>query len=85
MSQAAHGATGDDDDQQGEDEVTWVGAQYLMDGFCGRACDAPAARQQQPVLQVRPIAVVRTRPRQAKVVRIGPPRMAAPVDVARAG
>jgi hypothetical protein len=75
MSQASQGATGDE--QAGNrDDITWVGAQHLMHGYCGRASDAPGASEQPatPVLEMRPIAVVRTRPRQARVVRIGPPR-----------
>jgi hypothetical protein len=65
-------------------EIIWVGQQHLMSGFCGRVSHAPApgeqrqpAQQEPPTLEMRPIAVVRTRPRQARVVRIGPPRMAA--------
>ena len=87
MSQASQGESGDEqaDDR---DEITWVGAQHLMNGYCGRWSEEPTAQPagSPPVLEVRPIAVVRTRPRQARVVRIGPPRSAppatSPVDAA---
>ena len=69
-----------------KEEIAWVGQQHPMQGFCGRASDAVAPAAEQPnalVLELRrPIAVVRTRPRQAKVVRIGPPKMATPADMA---
>lgn len=80
MSQASLGESGNDERADGRDEITWVGAQHLMHGYCGRASELPAAAQpaSPPVLEVRPIAVVRTRPRQARVVRIGPPRSATP-------
>ena len=75
------------DGADGRSEITWVGQQHLMPGFCGRACDAPVPQreQEQPVIEMRPIALVRTRPRQAKVVRIGPPRMATPAPVDATG
>jgi hypothetical protein len=72
---------------QGEDgqdgieqpEIVWVGEQWRMDGYCGRvvmpASSVPEVDAANDAL--RPIAVVKTRPRQAKVVRIGPPRMEA--------
>jgi hypothetical protein len=85
MSQAVHGEAGDEH-ADGRDEVAWVGAQHLMHGYCGRASDAPGDEPATPpMLEMRrPIAVVRTRPRQARVVRIGPPRSmpASPVDAA---
>jgi hypothetical protein len=66
-------------------QITWVGMQHLMHGFCGRATDAPPSEpqavQQQPAAggiepaDVRSVAVVRTKPRQGRVVRIGPPRV----------
>ena len=73
MSQAS---PGHDEDAEGEPEVTWVGQQWRMDGYCGRA--VPAETQPQPLPEpqvVRPVAVVKTRrPSQGRVVRIGPPR-----------
>jgi hypothetical protein len=57
-----------DDDQVSEPEITWVGEQRLMEGYCGRA---------QVNAEKRPVAVVRTRAGQGRVVRIGPPREAA--------
>jgi hypothetical protein len=68
-------------------QITWVGMQHLMHGYCGRAGGAPepeqpagagaagAASDTGPA-EVRPVALVRTRPRQGRVVRIGPPRRA---------
>jgi hypothetical protein len=83
MSRAVQGEAGDEQ-ADGRDEIAWVGAQHLMHGYCGRASDAPArVPAVPPVLEMRrPIATVRTRPRQARVVRIGPPRLtpALPVD-----
>ena len=74
MSQASQGESGDEQADAGA-EITWVGAQHLMHGYCGRASDAPGASEVPPVLEARPIAVVRrATPRQARVVRIGPPR-----------
>ncbi len=65
------------------DEITWVGAQWLMHGYCGRAEPAkpatppaaePAGQASQPA-ELRPVAAVRRRkPWQQRVVRIGPPR-----------
>ena len=66
-------------------QITWVGMQHLMHGYCGRADQAPssppppakaaAAGDAGPAgQQQRPVAVVRTKPRQGRVVRIGPPR-----------
>jgi hypothetical protein len=87
MSQASQGETGDERADH-RDEITWVGSQHLMHGFCGRAGEASGVEPADaPVLEVRPIAVVRTRPRQARVVRIGPPRSmpptaTSPVDAA---
>ena len=78
MSQASQGAAGDE--QAGNrDEITWVGAQHLMHGYCGRASEEPGSQPASPpVPEVRPVAFVRTRPRQARVVRIGPPRSTTP-------
>ena len=86
MSQASQGESGDDEQTDGRDDVTWVGAQHLMHGYCGRASEEPGAQPASPpVPELRPVAIVRTRPRQARVVRIGPPRSkptTAPVDAA---
>jgi hypothetical protein len=63
------------------EEVTWVGSQWLMDGYCGRAPVKPgpttqAVKPQATPAADRPIAVVRTRRRrQAPVMRIGPRRV----------
>jgi hypothetical protein len=61
--------------------ITWVGMQHLMHGYCGRAGEAPGSPQPtakvavtESVSESRPVAVVRTKPRQGRVVRIGPPR-----------
>ncbi len=66
-----------------EPEITWVGLQHLMHGYCGRAAAA-----EEPVtesrLKARPVAIVRTKPRQGRVVRIGPPTMAGDNAVAAA-
>ena len=70
MSQASQGL----DEADREPEITWVGEQRLMHGYCGRATSRPMPRPDGQ--GVRPVAVVRTRPRQGKVVRIGPPRAA---------
>ena len=71
----SQGSSGDDKDR--EPEIVWVGEQRLMDGYCGRAPAAmptpPPAVEEQP----RPVASVRRKPGQKKVVRIGPPRAAA--------
>ena len=81
MSQASQGESGDDEQADGRDEITWVGAQYLMHGYCGRASEEPGSQPASPpVLEVRPIAVVRTKSRQARVVRIGPPRSTTPAN-----
>ena len=72
MSQQAPDAQPEDDGEtEPQPEITWVGQQWRMDGYCGRAMPAPAPT---PVAEVRPIAVVRTRRAQGKVVRIGPPK-----------
>jgi hypothetical protein len=99
MSQASSGHDdGDHDDGEAGDggggrepQITWVGQQWQMDGYCGRATTAAAAAEPQPVPAappmpadtqgVRPIAVVRTRPSQGRVVRIGPPRESATASV----
>lgn len=72
------------DDGQGDvgseplPEITWVGDQRLMSGYCGRAAEfAPDAQQKPPAAEIdsRPVAVVRRAKRsQGRVVRIGPPR-----------
>ena len=87
MSQASQGESGDDEQADSRDEITWVGAQHLMHGYCGRASEEPGTLPASPpVLEVRPVAVVRTKLRQARVVRIGPPRSsttpATPVEAA---
>ena len=87
MSQASQGELGDDERPDSREEITWVGAQHLMHGYCGRAIQEPGSQPASPpVLEVRPIAVVRTKSRQARVVRIGPPRSsptpATPVEAA---
>jgi hypothetical protein len=70
---------GHDEDADGEPEVTWVGQQWRMDGYCGRATQAQSPPAPPPVAPelVRPVAVVRTRPSQGRVVRIGPPKAVA--------
>jgi hypothetical protein len=76
MSQVSQqGESGDEDRADGQDDVSWVGAQHLMHGYCGRASESRDAQlASPPVPEARPVAVVRTKPRQARVVRIGPPR-----------
>lgn len=72
MSQDSHRDAVDDDDDDGNEvnEITWVGDQRLMDGYCGRATTAD-----QPASELRPVAVVKqARRSQGRVVRIGPPR-----------
>ena len=68
-----------DQDGRGEDgrheAITWVGEQRLMTGYCGRA-PAPVAETSASAEASRPVAVVRARARQSKVVRIGPPTAA---------
>jgi hypothetical protein len=61
----------DGQDAGGRAEIRWVGEQRLMDGYCGRA-PAPAAPVAGP--EARPVAPVRSRPRQRKLVRVGPPK-----------
>ncbi len=75
---------GSNDDGQGDvgseqlPEITWVGDQRLMSGYCGRAATvAPDAQQRPPAgaIESRPVAVVRRAKRsQGRVVRIGPPK-----------
>ncbi len=73
MSQQAPDAQPEDDGETDpQPEITWVGQQWRMDGYCGRAT-SPAAPP-APAVEVRPVAVVRTRRSQGKVVRIGPPK-----------
>ena len=79
MSQASQGESGDDEQADGRDEITWVGAQHLMHGYCGRAVAAEESAAQGAsgdggVEETRPVAVVRTKPWQGRVVRIGPPK-----------
>jgi hypothetical protein len=83
MSQAAQGVREGEDDDDGQ-ELTWVGAQWRMEGYCGRATPpTPLPRQAPheqglPAAGLRPVAAVRRcRPSQGRVVRIGPPRAAA--------
>lgn len=81
MSQQGSNGQGGASPQQ---QITWVGMQHLMHGYCGRAEEAPASEQQRTptaandpeLAEVRPVAVVRTKTRQGRVVRIGPPRRA---------
>ena len=76
MSQASQGQQ-PQSDEGNEPEVTWVGQQWRMDGYCGRA-PAEAPQPQPATPELRPVAVVRrAKPSQGKVVRIGPPREAA--------
>jgi hypothetical protein len=72
VSQGSRGRR-DEEDETREPEIIWVGEQRLMEGYCGRA-PAPTTQAQTGD---RPIAVVKTRAGQGKVVRIGPPRTAA--------
>jgi hypothetical protein len=69
-------ASGQDGVEAREPQITWVGEQRLMEGYCGRA-PAAAAGEEPAANELRPIAVVKTRPGQDRVVRIGPPRAAA--------
>lgn len=70
----SQGEDGQDGDQ--EPEIVWVGEQWRMSGYCGRAVTGASSAKEENAANdaLRPIAVVKTRPRQAKVVRIGPPR-----------
>ena len=81
MSQDSHdvGVQGDEGRIEQLPEITWVGDQRLMSGFCGRAtaCGTPAT-ETIPPKESRPVAVVRTKRSQGRVVRIGPPRAMAP-------
>ena len=70
--QAPDGQREDDPETEPQPEITWVGQQWQMDGYCGRAI--PPALPPAPAVGVRPVAVVRTRRSQGKVVRIGPPK-----------
>ena len=77
MSQQAPDAHPEDDGEtEPQPEITWVGQQWRMDGYCGRAePQAPVAAQEATsAAEVRPVAVVRTRRSQGRVVRIGPPK-----------
>ena len=74
-------AAGWDEDGHGQGggihaEITWVGQQQRMHGYCGRADAAPAAR---PAVENRPVALLQ-RPRGV-VVRIGPRALAETADV----
>jgi hypothetical protein len=75
----SQGSGQDGSDAAHDDAITWVGMQHLMSGYCGRAKDAPGnggnAAAGNAADAQRPIAVVRTRARQGRVVRIGPPRI----------
>jgi hypothetical protein len=98
MSQASPGHDdgrdqddGEAGDGEREPQITWVGQQWQMDGYCGRALPAVPTAEPDPTPAppetpagtrgVRPIAVVRTRPAQGRVVRIGPPRESATTSV----
>ena len=78
MSQASQAQR--EKEESGEPEVTWLGQQWRMDGYCGRAPDdgranASSAPAEAVKPELRPVAVVRrARRSQGKVVRIGPPR-----------
>ena len=67
----SQGSSGQEPNSEPDDEITWVGEQRLMDGYCGRAPVKPPPQERRPVAVVR-----RMRAGQAKVVRIGPPRAA---------
>ena len=68
--QAPDGQPDDEGETEPRPEITWVGQQWRMEGYCGRA----KPRTAPPAVEVRPVAVVRTRRSQGKVVRIGPPK-----------
>ena len=76
MSQQAPDAQAEENGEtEPQPEITWVGQQWRMDGYCGRAMPAtPPAAPPPPAGGVRSVAVVRTRRSQGKVVRIGPPK-----------
>lgn len=81
---------------QGQDaadgaEITWVGEQRLMQGYCGRATPTPAVPATpiavaEPAGETtgragRPIATVRGRSRRREmIVRVAPPRTAEDVS-----
>ncbi len=60
------------------DEITWVGEQRLMDGYCGRAKAVTGAADAKPVDDNCGAAsharAGRSQPGRGKVVRIGPPQ-----------
>lgn len=83
MSQ--QGSQGQDAGNDGGGEITWVGEQRLMHGYCGRATRAvqatkPASpigtEQGEAALAVRPVAALssKARRRRQAVVRVGPMR-----------
>jgi hypothetical protein len=69
---------------ENQGEIAWVGQQWRMEGYCGRAIpeipeqpatDARQVQQEQLEDRGRTVAVVKTLPWQGKIARIGPPRM----------
>jgi hypothetical protein len=87
MSQESQGQ-----DARTDGEITWVGEQRLMQGYCGRADGAAAASKTTPPTSApaqasgppgagRPVAAVRGRPRRrGAVLRVAPARPVAPQD-----
>lgn len=82
----SHGSQGQDADGSGE-EITWVGEQRLMQGYCGRATATAvlatpvAAAAPAGETAGRPIATVRGRSRRREmIVRVAPPRNAQDVS-----
>ncbi len=85
LQQASQDGQDANGQQQGDGrfpEITWVGEQRLMHGYCGRAATPEPSTTAAPVrpanaatLDARPAAAAaarRARPSRAKVVRIGP-------------
>ena len=74
MSQQAPGGQAEDEGEtEPQPAITWEGQQWQMEGYCGRA-KPQAAPPPASAVEVRPVAVVRTRRSRGKVVRIGPPK-----------
>ena len=72
-----------------EREIAWVGQQWRMEGYCGRAIpeipeqpagDARQVQQEQTEDGGRTVAVVKTLPWQGKITRTGPPKMTTSED-----
>jgi hypothetical protein len=65
-------------------DIAWVGQQWRMEGYCGRATmpeiaeqaatDTRQVQQEQTTEDGRTVAVVKTLPWQGKIARIGPPK-----------